>query len=213
MTFFSFFKGESLHLAPETRIIPAEDYSQLLSTHEILEKAITESIEYKKGIVTECEKLKERAEEEGFHAGLGKWNEKLALLEKEMLSIRQEMEEAIVPLVLAAVKKVIGRELEINPQAIVDIVATALKRVAQNHKIVIYVNPLDLELVDPYRQRLKEIVEHLHSLTIAPREDVERGGCVIETEKGILNAQLQHQMESLETAFRLLLQQSPKERT
>ncbi len=208
MTFFSFYKGESIHLAPDTRIVPAEDFFTLVTAKQVLDEATTKSIEYKKEIVTECETLKEKAIEEGFNEGLKKWNEQLALLEKEMSAIRKEMEEATVPLVLAALRKIIGRELEINPQAIVDVVVTALKRVSQQHKIVIHVNPSDLEIVDQYRQRLKDVFEHLHSLTISPRADVEKGGCIIETETGILNAQLSHQLEALETAFRHLLQHS-----
>jgi type III secretion protein L len=51
------------------------------------------------------------------------------------------------------------------------------------------------------KQEIKKIFEHLQSLSIQERDDVEPGGCIIETEAGIINAQLENQWRALESAF------------
>jgi type III secretion protein L len=104
-----------------------------------------------------------------------------------------------------AAKKIVGRELELSEDAIVDIVSSSLKAVAQHHKITIYVNKKELAILEANRPRLKNIFESLESLSLRERNDIAPGGCVIETEGGIINAQLDNQWRILEKAFDNLL--------
>jgi type III secretion protein L len=149
----------------------------------------------------ECERLKEQAELAGFEEGLKRWNSQLAHLENERTKVQKEMENAIVPLALATVKKIIGREIEFKPETTVDIIATALKSVSQHKRITIYVNKSDLDLLEQNRGRLKDLFENLQSLSFTPREDIARGECTIESEVGIINAKLDSQLKALEEAF------------
>jgi type III secretion protein L len=206
MNLFTLIKKDEIHLAAETKVIPGEDFSQLISAAQIITKTKEEETAYRIHVAKECETLKELAEAAGFDAGLKKWNEQIQLLETEIKKVRKEMENAIVPLALTAVKKIIGKELETKPETIVDVVATSLKTVLHHRKVSIYVNQLDLEQVEAQKTRLKSLFEHLETLSIAARGDVQQGGCVIETEAGIINAQLENQLLALETAFRNFFQ-------
>lgn len=201
MKFFNLLERENVHIAPGKKIIPAQEFSQLITAGELLEKTKEEEEKYRKAVAKECEQLKADAEAAGFAFGLQKLNNSIASLDEEIKSIRHEMENSIVSVALTAVKKIIGRELQSEPKTMVDIIATALKAVTQHRKINIFVNPADYQVVENSRPRLKELFEYLDSLTITPREDIEEGGCIIETEAGIINAQLQSQLAALETAF------------
>lgn len=206
MKCFTLVDKKDIHIAPDTKVIPAKEFSLLLSGNQVLKKVQQEALEFKKEVVNEGEKLKERAEIDGFQKGLEKWNAQLELLEREIKNVRNELESALVPLALTAVKKIIGRELEVNPDIIVDIVATALKSVSQHKKISIYVNQQDLERLEKNRSKIKNLFEHLESLTIAARTDISIGSCIIETEAGILNVQLENQLEALKSAFEQFFQ-------
>jgi len=48
------------------------------------------------------------------------------------------MQKSLLPLLMIAIKKILGHELEIKPETITDIVANALKTVAQHRKIAIF---------------------------------------------------------------------------
>lgn len=206
MKCFSLLAREDVHLAPGVKVVPAEEFSLLVSGEELLKKVKEEELAYRNQVAIECETYKESAEAAGFTAGLESWNRQLALLEEERQGIRQEMEQAISSLLLTAVKKVIGHELKSAPETITDIIANVLKAATQHKKIKIFVRPADLKLVENERPRLKALFEHLDTFAILPREDVGEGGCIIETEAGIINAQLENQMSALEAAFHVFFQ-------
>lgn len=206
MKFFSLFENDEVHISPDKKIIPAKEFSKLVSAQNILKQTTQEALTFREDVTKECEALKEEAELAGFEEGLKRWNAQLALLDKEIKGVRQEIENSIVPLALAAVKKIIGQELEIHPEAIVDIVATALRAVSQHKKVKIFVSPQDLDHVEKARPKLKALFEHLESLTITPRNDIGEGDAVIETEVGIINARLDSQLKALESAFHTFFQ-------
>lgn len=199
--FFSLIHGDKVHIAPKTKIITAEAISTLQSAEEILQAVRQDAEHYKKEIVSETESLKEHAQREGFEEGYKQWSTQIAALEQEIAKVRQDMERLVLPVAIKAAKKIVNRELDVAPEAIVDIVAGSLKAVAQHKQITIYVNKKDLEQVEANRPRLKQLFESLEALSIRERANVERGGCVIETEAGIINAQLDNRWRILESAF------------
>jgi type III secretion protein L len=106
---------------------------------------------------------------------------------------------------MKAAKRIVGREIELSEDTIADIVANSLKSVSQHKKVTIYVNRKSKDILERHRQRLKDVFEQLEILSIQEREDVADGGCIIETEKGIINARIEALWEILEKALRGLI--------
>jgi type III secretion protein L len=205
MKYFTLIYGDRVARATGAKIIPAEEFSKLLEGQELVEHIQQEADRYRQEVVAECEKLKEEAERQGFQAGLEKWSEQIAHLEKEIHKVSKEMVKALAPVALQATKKVIGRELEIHPDILAEIVTKTLKSVSSHRRIVIYCNRNDLPVLEKNKEMLKGSFEQLESLVINERGDVEPGGVVIETEAGIINAQLENQWRALSAAFEALL--------
>ncbi|MFT4551959.1 MAG: type III secretion protein L [Chlamydiales bacterium] len=206
--FFSLIdKSKSLHVAPGTKVIPAHDFAALQDAEGILGVARQDAVEYRKQVKKECEELKAEAKEAGFNEGLEQWAVKLFEFEESVQSIREETKKVIIPLALKAAKKIVGRQIELNPETVVEIVASALKSVSHHKKVVIYVNKQDLEILTEKKGRLKEVLDTVESLSIQDREDIDPLGCVIETEGGIINAQIENQWRALENAFQSLMKQ------
>lgn len=201
MKVFSLISGKEVRLAPGRKSIPAAEFSHLCDGLEIIEEARKDAAEFVKETSIEAEKTKEAAFQEGFQEGLVSLNKHLFALDNELKAIREDVKEKILPLVLKASRKIIGDELKLHPDRIVDIILTSLKPVTQHKKIVIYVNKADLALVEESRPKIKKIFEHLENLALQERGDIEPGGCMIETEAGIINASLENQWRALEAAF------------
>lgn len=199
--FFSLLYGDSVRVAPEKKIIPADSLGELLEGKAIVERAVQEAEKYKAEVTAECEQIKEKAKNEGYEAGYQKWTSQIAQLESEISKVRKDMEKVLIPVALKAAKKIVGREMELSENTIVDIVANTLKAVSQHKKITIFVNKKDLDPLEKSRQRLKDVFESLEVLSLRERADIAPGGCVIETEGGIINAQLENQWSALEKAF------------
>lgn len=203
--FFTLIQQGEVHAAPRKKVIPAEAFSQALDAAELLEKAMRDAEDYRISIASECEQIKENAQREGYQAGYDQWLHHIANLEIEIVNVRKELERLLIPVALKAAKKIVGREIELSEDTIVDIVMNSLKAVSQHKKITIYVNKKDLDPVDQHRGRLKEIFESLEVLSVRERSDIAPGGCIIETEGGIINAQLENQWNALEQAFSKLV--------
>lgn len=202
---FTLIYGETNKIVPNKKIIPAEDIGVLLEAQEILQHVKEDAEKYKLEVAHECEKLKEHAQQEGFAEGYQKWADHIANIEAEIIKVRQDLEKMLIPVALKAAKKIVGREIELSEDTIIDIVSNSLKAVSQHKKITIYVNKRDLDPLEKGRPRLKQIFESLEVLSLRERADVVRGGCIIETEAGIINAQLENQWSALERAFTSLM--------
>lgn len=207
--FFSLIHGGNIHIAPETKVIPAEALSTLIDAQEVLAAVEKDAELYKKEVVTEIEKLKAQAQQEGFEQGYSEWMEKIASLEEEIKKVRSDMQKVIIPIALKAAKKIVGKEIEASEKTVVDIIANSLKAVSQHKRIKIYVNAKEFDTVEKSREQIKKIFENLEALSILPQDDVDSGGCIIETEGGIINAQLENQWMILENAFQKLVNTQP----
>jgi type III secretion protein L len=201
MKFFSLIYQGEIHPATEEKVIPAEDFSTLMEASEILERAKEDVEHYKKKIEEECQHLKEQAKEEGFSEGLQKFNEHLIYFDKQIRLIRMDLQKQILPLALKAAKKIVGEQLNLNPETIVDIVIQTLAPITQNHRFTIYVNKADKEILETQKPKIKAILDQVQVLTILERNDITPGGCIIETESGIINASIENQWRALESAF------------
>lgn len=206
--FFTLLYGDHVHTAPKGKVIPSDEISQLMNGLEVLQKVQDDAHKYRQEVVHECEMMKEQAQREGFEAGYAAWMAHIAELQAEIDTVHKAMEKTVIPVALKAARKILGREIELSETAIVDIVANNLKAVSQHKRITIWVNKDDLAKLEKNRDHLKKLFESLESLSIRPREGIASGGCVIETEAGIINAQIENQWEIIEHAFQSRIAQS-----
>ncbi len=203
---FTLVDGRTIHVGPKVKIIPAEEFSKIIAAEEVLLQAEEDAVEFKKQVAIEGEGEKEVAKAAGFEEGLKQWAEQLAYMEEELAKMRKETQKMIIPVALQAAKKIVGKEISLSEEIVVDIVANSLKSVAQHKKVTVYVNKADLDILEKHKEKLKQLFENLEFLSIRPREDVTKASCVIETEVGIINARIEHLWDVLEQAFYKFMQ-------
>jgi len=199
--YFSLIYSGEIRQGSEEKVIPSDAFSELLSSIEVLNKAKEDVKSYLSNNKEECKKLLEQAREAGFNEGLSEFNKQILHYEQRIKQMEHELQKMILPLALRAAKKIVGRELQSNPETIVDIVRQTLKPVTQNHHIRIFVAKEDKEILEQKKKELKAILEQVQTFIIEEKEDITPGGCIIETEAGIINASLENQWRALESAF------------
>lgn len=199
--YFSLIYSGEIRQGSEEKVIPSDAFSELLSSIEVLNKAKEDVKSYLSNNKEECRKLLEQAKEAGFNEGLSEFNKQILHYEQRIKQMEHELQKMILPLALRAAKKIVGRELQSNPETIVDIVRQTLKPVTQNHHIRIFVAKEDKEILEQKKKELKAILEQVQTFIIEEKEDITPGGCIIETEAGIINASLENQWRALESAF------------
>lgn len=202
MKYFSLLSGDLVQTTSGKKIIPQKEMEKALSGIQLLNQVKKDAKKYREEVAKECEMIKEQSAKEGFQEGLEKINKHILSLHSLLQEAKEEVHEKILPLAIQAAKKILGEELKLHKERIVDIVMQALKPVTQHRRVTIYVNKKDLDILEEKKDRIKEILDQVDSFSIQEREDVEPGGCIIETEAGIINAQLENQWRALENAFR-----------
>lgn len=201
MKLFSLLNAGKIHTSNATKIIPSEEFSTLLSAHEILQKAEEEKAKLLAETAIECQSLKEQAEAQGFQKGLELFNEQLLGFEENLKALRHDVQKEMLPLVLRACKKIVGEELKMHPDTIVQIIQQAIKPIIEHRQVKIYVSKEELEIALANKQELKNRFDKLESFSIETKKDLSPGSCMIETEVGIINATLENQLRALEAAF------------
>ncbi len=149
-------------------------------------------------------------QKEGYQAGLqeGKakaveeveqhWQPKLRQLSELISTFTQKREEAIdrvsdefVPVVFSAVAKIVG-ELALSPEFVQAVIKQALQGVRHAEQIIIKLHPDDARLVS----EADLISEQYPRITIVEDDSI-LAGCVIETNCGNIDAQLDTQLTQL----------------
>jgi flagellar biosynthesis/type III secretory pathway protein FliH len=129
---------------------------------------------------------------------------------KELQRIRRQdvecMESETVRLALAITKKIIGHETE-HGEIVHYVVKQAMEKVNDTRQLVIKLNPNDLETVKSIQHELIPEDDLGTSFRIETDEGVKRGGCVIETKLGDIDARIDQQLKIIEE---LLVDQIPK---
>jgi len=116
-----------------------------------------------------------------------------ARLDEASASAATDAEPVAVELALRIAEKVLGGELEARPELVVDVVRGALRRLTEPLPATLLVNPEDAELV---RASIADFsVEHGAELSVREERRIERGGCVVQTRAGELDAQITAQLE------------------
>ncbi len=115
-----------------------------------------------------------------------------------MLSRRMRaIENNVIALALAVAKKVIDKELDINPNVVRTSVAKALQRVDEENNVIIQINPEDKEVIEKYWDELIS-EDHRNGWKLETKSSIGRGGCIIRSANEIIDATIESQMQLVE---------------
>ena len=112
--------------------------------------------------------------------------------------ILAETEQQIVDLVLLITRKVVKVISENQRNVVVSNVVQALRKVKGRGDIVIRVNVDDLKLATEHTADFVRLIESVKGITVVEDSSVDRGGCIIETEFGEIDARISSQLSELE---------------
>ncbi len=110
--------------------------------------------------------------------------ERLAKARKELQDSLKSYEAELVALAFEIGASIAMKELDERPEGIAEVVQRALEKIGDSSEVVVKLNPKDLQVLQESGELDHQGVELVSSPTI------KRGGCVVETEKGVVDATL-----------------------
>ena len=157
----------------------------------------------------EAENIKKSAFDEGYRTGLAKAAvdiEELKNQIKEFVGAPKEVFEYIAPDILEIsvdiARKVIKKELQSDPQVLLDMIVDVLKKVAKNEpKVTIKVNPQTVMFLKDSLPTVTYEYGIEAKINIVADPSIEEGGCVFQTNNGIVDASIDTQIEIIKKAL------------
>ena len=179
----------------------------------IIEKAKAEAAQIVAEANAQHDKIVSEARSEGFEQGSQEGFEKGSaeverlierthkILESVMQrreEILQDTESQIVELVILMARKVIKILSENQKNVIMANTVAALRKVKTRGSVTLRVNIEDVKLTTAHADEFIQHVENVQGITVQEDSSVEKGGCIVETDFGAIDARISSQLTELE---------------
>ena len=116
-------------------------------------------------------------------------------VDKTISGYGKVFEKVVIDLSIFVAEKIVRRE--ISEQTIInDTLSEAIKRVIGSNKVLVKINPGDLEILNKSVDN-RQLDSSLSKIQFEPDERIEPGGCFIETEIGNVDARISSQFNEL----------------
>lgn len=176
--------------------------------------------------VDEIDEIKEAAFQKGFlegkrigfesgskkaEAAIDSLRQTLEQLANVRNDIHQEIEKEVTQLALSIARKIVCHEVKITQETVACVAREALSRVNNPGKIKIKLNPHDLQFIKNTRSQFSRFLGNVDHILFEAEESIQSGGCLIETDRGDIDARIEKQFQAIEESFRTQLERSQQE--
>lgn len=129
------------------------------------------------------------------------WLRRMAATIEDIATVRHkyiaDSEEKVVRLAIAIARRILHREMQVDPLALQGLLHAALEQSELREVQKILLNPQDLEALKPHIARLNLPPR----VEIAAERSLERGALLIESTGGTLDASVDSQLDEVERGF------------
>ncbi len=106
-------------------------------------------------------------------------------------------EAAAVELSASIAEKILRHELSKRPELAVEIIQEALQLAAGQPHLTLRLHPADIDVLQGCAQEALARLAAVGDAELVPDESIARGGCLIETRHGVIDARLETQLERI----------------
>ena len=179
----------------------------------IIEKAKAEAAQIVAEANAQHDRIVSEARNEGFEQGSQEGYEKgsaeverliermhkiLEAVMQRREEILQDTESQIVELVILMARKVIKILSENQKNVIMANTVAALRKVKTRGSVTLRGNIEDVKLTTAHADEFIQHVENVQGITVQEDSSVEKGGCIVETDFGAIDARISSQLTELE---------------
>ena len=180
--------GRAAKVSVNPSILPVADAKGPVSSHDRTTKIEKEAFEqgYQEG-----ERIGKQMGEKMVETVVKKYDNSLAEIAKTHKTLSQQMEEQTVRLALEISRKVVQRELAMDPDLVSALITVALKRVQGHQSITLRVSHSDCDRV---RAALTNVNP---AVTVKDDSGLERGDFIIDTSQTHIDGRVSSQVNAI----------------
>ncbi|MCL2625538.1 MAG: FliH/SctL family protein [Cystobacterineae bacterium] len=184
-----------------SRLVTVKEIEARSKAEEIIEEAQQKAQE----LLAEAERQRavifQETREEALAEVATQAATELAKAKMQVGMMLAEAEPELIELACRIAEKVIGRDLERDPKLLLEICANAIENLRTAKAMLVRVHPKDAKLLREKRSELIELIGRSVDIAIRDDAEVQPGGCIVQTEFGVIDAQLETQFKALRTLF------------
>ncbi len=180
---------------------PRSEHTIRKRAEEILEEAqsktaFLEREAYEKGF--------EQGEKDGRELGQKKIVKSIENIENLFIElgnlkteILKQCEKEILELVFSIAQKIIHKKIDEDDKIIKEAVIEAMHSVTEKSQIVIKVNQEDFDTIENMKPEFFRTFKDLKSIVVTPDQSASRGGCLLETPYGDIDASVEARLDKI----------------
>jgi flagellar assembly protein FliH len=107
------------------------------------------------------------------------------------------LERVLLEFCIELTKKIIASEVSANEGMILSVIKKSLAMIAERDNVIIRVSPQDLELTSHRKDFWSSVTERLENVKFEADSRIEKGGCIIESNSGTVDARLGVQIDEV----------------
>lgn len=115
--------------------------------------------------------------------------------------ILQKGEEQMVKLAIAIAEKILHQEVATRKEVIIEALKNALKNITETEGMKIRLNPQDFRYMMEIKNDFLQSFEGIHNVMFEEDPSIKRGGAVVETLFGEIDARLESQLKEIKLAL------------
>jgi flagellar biosynthesis/type III secretory pathway protein FliH len=110
-------------------------------------------------------------------------------------------ERFVIAMVYEIAQAVVLRELKTDREYVTRLAKTVIEQIGVRENVHIKIHPDDVSTIDFMKADLFKNLSQLKNLTVETSAEVRLGGCIVETELNVINATIENQLESFQSAL------------
>jgi flagellar assembly protein FliH len=122
----------------------------------------------------------------------------IPVIKKEII---EKTEEQIITLAIAIAEKIINQEVAIRKEIILGVLKGALKNIADTDGMKIRINPHDFRYMMEVKKDFLQSFDGIRNVVFEEDTSIKRGGAVVETMFGEVDARLESQLREIKAAM------------
>lgn len=189
------------------KVLSQEVVSQKNQTEKILQQAQKEAQDIKekaKRLYAQVEEkiaeAKKLGFEQGREEGQASVTETMVQLKEEHRRLIEDLEDQAVTMIYEMGRKIIGDSFQTSNEALLGMIRQALQA-SMGNQLTVFVHPEDFEKIKNSQAKLMNVLHGNQVLHLKPSEKVKINSCLIESELGTVEANLESQLAAIARAL------------
>jgi len=188
-------------VAGEGVVLKSDVVHAMSSAEKILAEARENARELLDKAKADAAGIREEARRAGYEEGLTQLTQTIHDAKTQYGRMLNNSEQEMLKLSLKIAERIIGRCVEVEPHMMLEIIHKAIESLKYQKEIRIRVNPEDLGYPKDNKMELYTMLGESKEIEIVEDLLVGRGGCIIDTEIGTIDARLETQLRVVEKLF------------